>query len=339
MSWSLSIILIHGIATFTPVQSVPPAPSVDGQEAPAQQRPRSEGRPQRRERMDHLRDATPAQRRQFQVDRWVERANRMYELDDDQKSIVRIEIENIERERRVAMGPEAEEYDRLREQMFQYWRPTPGSDDAERGYRETLRERRRLMMEDPRYLNVRRRLQELERKYPLEWGKAMARVEALLPAEQAQKGREKFEERSAQRQERWRRRGSEPRPVEPTLAPTAPDAQASPPTAAPALDLVPPSAPHPWETFVREFIADHDLTPPQQAAAQAILKDIRTRAAQIELTLRDKIAAAERVSDPAARTQRLDELQEPTQRLFDELNTRLDGLLTATQRASAKRPK
>ncbi|HKQ49503.1 MAG TPA: hypothetical protein VJZ71_15635 [Phycisphaerae bacterium] len=342
MSWSLSPLVIHMVVALATTQPTPLDTQEVAPETPLPQRPPTDERRPRRERMDRLRDATPAQRRQFQVDRWVDRADRMYELDDDQKSIVRIEIENMQRERREAMGPEAEEYDRLREQMFQFWRPMPGSENAERGDRETRRERRRRMMEDPRFLQVRRRLQELERKYPAEWEEAMRRVEALLPAEQAQKGREKFEERSARRQEReerWRRRGAEPRPVESASTPTAPDAPVSPATDAPTLELVPPSAPHPWEVYVRDFSADHELTAAQQAAAQAVLKDIRTRAAQMELTLRDKIAAAEKMPDSAARTQRLAELQQPSQRLFDELKTRLDGLLTATQRASAKRPK
>ena len=337
MSGSLWVLLIHAVVALAPAQVVPPE---DASESPRPQRPSTDERRPRRERMNRLEGATPAQRRQFQIDRWVDRADRLYELDDDQRSIVRIEIENIQRERREAMGPEAEEYDRLREQMFQYWRPTPGSDDGQRGDRETRRERRRRMMEDPRVRQVRRRLQELERKYPVEWEKAMHRVEALLPAEQVHRGREKIEERMARRADREERRRRSDSPPDDTM-PAPPSAEPSPATDTTVERKSSAQAPtHPWEAYVLKFAAEHDLTAAQQAAAQAILKDVRTRAAQLELTLRDKISAAEQLPDPAARARRLAELQQPSEQLFAELKTRLDGLLTAAQRAaSVPRPK
>ncbi|MFQ5430859.1 MAG: hypothetical protein ACE5E1_11170, partial [Phycisphaerae bacterium] len=65
-----------------------------------------------RQRWQQYRDATPEQRRQMRVDRWVERAARTYELDEAQKEQVRVEIEAIQRERREAMGADAEEYER-----------------------------------------------------------------------------------------------------------------------------------------------------------------------------------------------------------------------------------
>jgi hypothetical protein len=285
--------------------------------------------------MERLRSATPEQRRQFQADRWVGRAERLYELDDDQKSIVRIEIENIQRERQEAMGPDAEEYDRLRKQMSEFWQAVPDGPTGDGDTRETRRERRRRMMEDPRFLQVRRRIQELERKYPVEWKDAMRRVEALLPTEQARKGRERFEERAARREEREQRLRRRPAESQPSTSLPAPTAPGDAPTATDPAPL-PQGAPHPWETYVREFVADHALTPAQQTAALTILKDMRTRAAQLDLALRDKIEAAEKLPDPAARSRRLAELNQPTEQLFTELKTRLDGLLTAAQRAAAR---
>lgn len=279
----------------------------------------------------------------------VDRAARTYELDETQKSLVRIEMENMQRERREAMGPEAEEYEKLREQLFHYWRPRSDGSEANPTDREDRRERRRRMMEDPEYLKTRERLRTLEQKYPVNWEDAMHRVEVLLPADQAEKGRKQIEERLARREEReqrWQdrsegRRSRRNASDSNTPAGSFGDRSTPPKTESPSPDAqtvqTPPAPPHPWEIYVRHFIAEHELTTAQQAAAMAILKDVRSRAGQIELSLREKIAAAEKLADPASRIKRLGELHQPIEQLFTELKTRLDGLLTASQRAPAPR--
>ncbi len=91
--------------------------------------------------------------------------------------------------------------------------------------------------------------------------------------------------------------------------------------------------PDEWELYVQQFTKRCELTSTQANAAMSILKDLRTRAVQIEQFNKDRIAAAEQIKDPAARRARLKELRAPISRLFDELKKRLDGLLTAAQRA------
>ncbi len=90
---------------------------------------------------------------------------------------------------------------------------------------------------------------------------------------------------------------------------------------------------HPWEKYVREFNLQHMLTKPQRAAAMSILKDVRKRAIQIEQTNAKKVVEANKIKDEAARKARLKALNKPIDRLFDELKKRLEGLLTASQRA------
>ncbi len=345
---TLPILLGHAITTLSLFQNAPPSAGPDGSAAPRKDRNASprEQRRRRPDRGDSFRDATPEQRRQMQVDRMIDRATRTYELDDNQKPLVRTELETIQRERRQAMGPEAEEYDKLREQMSQFWRPPP-NEKGEPVSRDELRERRRRMMDDPEFRKVRDRLRELDRKYPVDWEDAMKRVETLLPPEQAEKGRKRIEEREARREERaqrWRERAELRRArrgeVDPNAAaagtsvPTLPTKVESPSSAAPPVQP-PATVLHPWEIYVREFITQHQLTAAQQAAAMAVLKDVRSRAAQTELSLREKTAQAEEMSDPAARAARLAELRKPTDQLFIELKNRLDGLLTASQRTPA----
>ncbi|MEE8384779.1 MAG: hypothetical protein V3S01_02550, partial [Dehalococcoidia bacterium] len=95
--------------------------------------------------------------------------------------------------------------------------------------------------------------------------------------------------------------------------------------------------PDEWELHVQQFTERHELTPTQANAALSILKDLRIRAVQIEQFNKDRIAAAEQIEDSAARRARLEELRAPIRQLFDELKKRLDGLLTASQRAKQQK--
>ena len=333
-------------------------------------------RAERRERWRRYREASPEERGRMRNERMVEMATRAYELDESQKELVRTEIEIIRAERRQAMGPKAEEYDKLREQMFDRWRQRRRDvgDDV------NWREMRRRMRDNPEYQKLRERMREIEREHPFDWQDSLDRVETLLPAEQAAKGRARLDERFSRRRERRERAraerlkaemeakvaelkvlserdpfGNDAKLREARLQVLLADARkrvadenlsedvrkrilemieraerASKATEAPK-----PPPLHPWEKHVREFIETHDLTAAQQAAAMSILKDVRNRAGQIEQVNESKIAEAKRLEDKAEREKRLAKLNEPIERLFDELQIRLDGLLTAAQRKKA----
>lgn len=308
-------------------------------------------------------------------DRMVEMAARTYELDDSQKELVRNEIELMAAERRAAMGTQADEYDKLREEMGKFWEKRM----EQAGDRGDRRRFMRGLRDDPEFRKLRERMRDIDRKYPFNWRDSLKRVESLLPEEQAAKGRARLEERMQRfgrsRQDRSDRRARrEQRSVERTLrdAETAVQEAQSPEQREAAERLLAdarkkiadrplsedarrelheridaaeraaadqgkkPRVLNPWEKHVEEFIQSHELTAAQQTAAMAILKDIEARGAQIERVYGPRIAAAKQLEDPEARKKQLAELNKPTEKLFEELKTRLDRLLTASQRKKVK---
>ena len=311
-------------------------------------------------------------------ERLVEMASRTYELDDSQKELVRNEIELIGAERRAAMGDQAEEYDKLREEMSQFWRKRREAAAQQSGEQGDRRAFWRGIRDDPEFRKLRSRMREIDRKYPFNWRDSIQRVESLLPEEQAAKGHAKLEQRfqrrdQFRRQRRERAAQREQRSAEQAIR----DAEAalrdaqSPEQRESAQKLLAdarkkisqralsedarrslqaridaaeraaaktnkPRPLGPWEKHVQGFIQNHALTPAQQTAAMAILKDMQTRRAQIERVYAPQITAAEQLKDPKARKKRLAELNKPTEKLFEELKTRLDRLLTASQRKTPK---
>lgn len=321
--------------------------------------PSDEERRQWRERQERYRSASPEERRQLRMERWVEMSARLYELSEEQKGTVRKEIEAMDAERRAAMGAEADEYDRLRDQMFELWaRRAEDTSQRDEGERPNRDERRR-MREDPEFQKLRERMEELDAKYPFDMDAARRRIEKLLPEEQVKKANTRWEERRAEwqqrregrdgpRDERRRERRDRPAaggPLAARPAPPPPDragqpAEKSDRAAAEAdrrtAETVPPPPPkplHPWEKYVREFIARYELTEAQAATAHSILKDMMNRAAQIEAANASKIAEAEKIVDRTAREARLRELNKPIEQTFEDLKLRLGALLTADQLA------
>ncbi len=316
-------------------------------------------RERRRARRERYRNAAPEKRREMRLDRYVRMTTRAYELDEAQQIVVRGEIEAMDAERRVKMGPDAEEYDRLRDKMFEFWGRQAGNEGEGR---RRGRDGWRGMRDNPEFQKLRRKMRDIEEKHPFDMEAAIQRVEKLLPEEQVKKGRERragWQERRA----RWRgrrRNREEPPSTEAkagdTQVPT-PEQRAAVEKAVKAADEVRTKAQlaedvkrvtklvekqaakelHPWEKHVRDFISRYKLTDPQVAAAMSILKDVRKRAVQIEQTNAKKVDEANKIKDKAGQKARLKALNEPIDRLFDELKKRLDGLLTASQRAAVKK--
>lgn len=300
-------------------------------------------REERRRRWEQYNTATAAERAQMRVDRLVDMTSRIYDLDDSQQVMVRNEILQMQAERRVAMGADADEYDKLREKMVEIWQTQRDEGSADED-RRSRRERRRAMRANPEYSELRERMRAIEDKYPMDWEAAAKRVEALLPPEQAERGRA----RRAEREARWRDRGrdrdrrrgqvrdNDRGVVAGDSVDNVQNPMGSAPVQQPMLQKGAAKAVHPWETYTNEFIARHELTPTQVNSAQAILRDLMQRAAQIETSLADRIADAEKVTDNVSRRKRLAEIRAPIDSLFDELKGRLDGLLTAAQRQAAR---
>ena len=304
----------------------------------------------------------------MRFDWMTDMAQRNYELDDSQRIAVRSEIEAIENERRTAMGPLAEEHDRLRGEMGQYWRGmrerSEGSDDPGEFWRRAR--------DDPGFQKIRDRMRKIEDRFPNRWEESMRRIEALLPEEQAKKGRERIEEMRSRwggnrnrdgnrrgdrgarrggrdRGERFARRGDGERTRGERRGRRdgagrfgrRADRARGESDRNRGGDRLSEAAPrarqlHPWEKYVRDFTGKNELTPAQSASAQSILKDVLNRADLVKKRNADRIAEAERAADREVRRRRLAELNKPIDLLFGELKKRLDGLLTAAQRAKTR---
>jgi len=301
----------------------------------------------------------------MRADRLVEMAGRTYELTDEQRTLVKGEIEKMGEERKALMGADYDRYQQLREQMFSYWRDRSANEGEGRPDW-------RAMRNNPEFQKLREELRSLEQKYPLDWDASMRRVESLLPPEQAAKGREAFESRRTRWQGRRERREAEAREVvqEAISESEKALAEGKREKAREALDRAARRAErggmsdevrgelqnrvtetrqrlgidapevrvaeeHAWEKEAREFAAKHDFSPVQQSAVQAILKDVRSRAAQIEVANAPQIAAAEQITDVKEREAKQKELKAPIEELHAELKVRLDRLLTAEQRKKA----
>ncbi|HWL93201.1 MAG TPA: hypothetical protein VNT79_06675, partial [Phycisphaerae bacterium] len=134
-----------------------------------------------RDRWERFRNATPEERERMRADRLVEMAGRTYELTDEQRTLVKGEIEKMGEERKALMGADYDRYQQLREQMFSYWRDRSANEGEGRPDW-------RAMRNNPEFQKLREELRSLEQKYPLDWDASMRRVESLLPPEQAAKG-------------------------------------------------------------------------------------------------------------------------------------------------------
>lgn len=103
-----------------------------------------------------------------------------------------------------------------------------------------------------------------------------------------------------------------------------------------------PVAPAPpldtWDKHLDKTAGQFQFSDQQRTKAQAILRDLRRRAEQYRLSRAPDFAAAERETDAKARRATEGRLNEPLDRMFDELKQRLDALATIQQRARAASP-
>ncbi|MBI5763519.1 MAG: hypothetical protein HZA51_08360 [Planctomycetes bacterium] len=323
--------MIRWITILLALTSAAGAQPTDGTGGPTTQPRRGPRRDvQRREQATQppLNIANEMDRRRYE--RILESASRTYNLDELQRAMVRNEIETMSAERRVAMGADAGEYDRLREKLQKMQSPVEGTEQTP----EARRARFRAMRDSPEFRELRTKLAELDRKYPIDMEAAIGRVEKLLPPEQAAAGRERRERRMVEFRERRGRRRGENATSQPSLGATMVKREAAEDVKAPA-----PPPMHPWEKYVREFVSRNELTDAQTNAALAMLKDVQGRAGQVEALQADRVAAANSIRDGDARKKALAEMNKPYDELFEELKRRLDALLTAAQRAKSGEPR
>lgn len=294
-----------------------------------------------RERMERYRNATPAERANLRMEGMVEMTARNYELDEAEKATVRREMEAMQAERRAAMGPDADEYDRLREKMFEFWnRPREGGIGGE-GERPDWRG----MRDNPEFRELQEKIRTLDEKYPFDWQASISRVEKVIPPDKVAKGKARMEERRAQWQNRdgnrdrdrergrdreGRRNRGDRGDRRRRLDSGNDSATTNPPPAAaeaPRVEAILKTSKtvHPWEEYTNSFSARYKLDAAQIASAQSILKDSLARGTKLEQE------DAARTGNPSA-GKKSPELTAALDQIFKELKGRLDALLTAEQR-------
>jgi len=93
-----------------------------------------------------------------------------------------------------------------------------------------------------------------------------------------------------------------------------------------------------WQAYVDQFILRYQLDENQAESARSILAEIRTRAQKYLDTVTDQLATLDRQMKGAAADTRVvlneqrKKLHKPVEELFDELQRRLEALLTSAQR-------
>ncbi len=268
------------------------------------------------DRWQRFQDATPAEREQMRA-RWREpmreRIIRIYEVDASQEKRIRKEVDAIYARHCAGLDALFEEAKRLDEAMRDYaaafkkrWRKGERDDSMEAG--EAVLRR---LQDDPQYQDFLDRRREIEGSCQIDWNDALKTIEKRLPQARVLKGRGRL---AAELPHRCCRLWIEDAPI--TVQNERKDAEAI----------------HPWEAHVQRFIELHRLSAGQTGAARSILREVRRRAAQVDRQRFEELAAAHDFGDGAALPARVEEFELRTDDLFDELNMRLDALLTTSQR-------
>lgn len=374
-------------------------PSTQGQEGPGRGERRmrqDDGQRPRRDRGGFggpggPREFTAEDRERFEermVDRYMERLTENYELDDQQQTQVREHLEQVRQQQKTFAESRSGDFEALRDQMRELRNAREQGGEFDREKARELGEKMRTLWQDAPLMN-RQQIRE--------------NVEQLLPAEQAERGRSRWEseeqERDRRREEmrqRWeerrqqweaeragqadteqqaepdgsvqsdeptgqdeaagandgerrrgRREGREERRRQRQQQDQAPNADPSQdqgqdqevstadgeqPQAERRRRRIRENPVGPWEQYVRDFVQRYDLDPSQQSTAQSVLREMQQRRTAYEQTRRGDFEAAQQLEDVGKRQQRLDELNRPVIRLFEDLKSRLERIPTAQQR-------
>jgi hypothetical protein len=268
----------------------------------------------RSDRWQRYQNATPAEREQMRA-RWREpmrdRILRIYEIEASQEKMIREEIDAIYASHCASMGAAFEEAERLDKAMSDYavvfTKGLREGDDSVESEEAILRR----LQDDLKYRALLERRRVIEGACQIDWNEALKRIEKLLPEAQVRVGRERlaiglphrccklWDEDATERERKERDRVK---------------------------------AIHPWEAHVQRFIERYKLNAGQIGAARSILREVREEAARVDRNRFDELARIHRRGDTAALRAHVEELELRTDDLFDQLNMRLDALLTTSQR-------
>jgi vacuolar-type H+-ATPase subunit E/Vma4 len=105
------------------------------------------------------------------------------------------------------------------------------------------------------------------------------------------------------------------------------------------VDLPKPPPLDEWDKLVASTAERYKFTDAQATKARSILRDLRRRAYQYQVSRSVEFAKAESIVNKKARGERLQTLKAPLHAMFAELGQRLESLATVEQRQQAPTPK
>lgn len=275
------------------------------------------------------------------VDRYLQYYSRMYKLDEKQKAQFRQTLEDLAEQQSAFIRDWEPKFIQLQEKVRSAQEQAK-STEVSKDVQEELR----------------RALENMRAEMPLNDDKIRITLEAMLPAEQVEAGRERLEDhRNRQKQQttaRDERRIMErdalggmyrvEAPAKPKvarsegakLAPAPParetpkPVEATPQPRRPSGDLQ-TKVLSPWEEYGERFIAHFRLDPAQQEAVRQIVKDLMDRRADYDAKHAADYQALENMTDPKRRAEEQAALDRPINEMFEELPKRLNDIPTTAQ--------
>ncbi len=107
----------------------------------------------------------------------------------------------------------------------------------------------------------------------------------------------------------------------------------------PPVDLPKPPPLDEWDKLVASTAERYKFTDAQATKARSILRDLRRRAYQYQVSRSAQFSQAESILNKKARQERLETLKAPLHAMYEELGQRLESLATEEQRQRAQKPK
>ncbi|MCB9858283.1 MAG: hypothetical protein H6818_21580 [Phycisphaerales bacterium] len=142
-------------------------------------------RAQRRAVWEQYLDASPIERTDLHVGPYLSEMESAYKLDATQFGIVREKLESIAAARKAKMGQLAVEHEDLADRAAEIWWSYREAGELADDSPNPLGSIRN----DPHYREIRERMVEIERQFPIDWDATISDVESLLPPDQAARGR------------------------------------------------------------------------------------------------------------------------------------------------------
>lgn len=231
------------------------------------------------------------------VDRYLQEMSQAYELTDEQRAQVAERLAQLKQEQVDYAERGRDEMSRVRDELGDLWRKQRAGQPVDQQKMDQLTARMREMWQGSPLMNPE---------------KVAGEVERLLPAEQAGKGRPKWQAARQERLREWTDRFA----VLGSRGGTLPGSQGNTDS---------------WQRLVETFCSEFNLDEAQRASAFSVLRDVQARRDQYLASHASDVEATQEIDDFRLRRERMQELMKPIDSLYAELQSRLDKIPTSSQ--------